>query len=247
MQTPTPSNGAEQVTAAAEAAQGSSTAADTTVSPEQTGSFDPIEVLESIRKPEVNDEQRTRDRERHAQEFSLAFTVQSKKIEKLIQDEGMDIEDAIAYVNPPKNVADKIRKVAEGKIADTPLDDDGNDIKGKIDSEFAKRREEDTAKAAFSNVVESAKLDNSQTEELAREVDKLAKLGHPLTEAVKYASAALGYSFKQALRDAEKRGVMRGLKAIPPEGEPVPPPTLREKTKYGVDTLPGWLKPAKKA
>ncbi len=55
---------------------------------------------------------------------------------------------------------------------------------------------------------------------MAKDIIRRKKLGHSLEDAILDASARLGLNSNQ-LKEAEDKALMRGLRAAPPEGEPV--------------------------
>lgn len=186
---------------------------------EQVESFSAADLLKpKEEKPTISEEQRAKDRAEEEAKFKFALNVNLKKVNKLV-DEGYDFEEALTQV--PEHLRGKLRGIAEGKEIVSVEEDKKPDIETLTTQAVQKLREEEKGQELFAQVVKDNELKKKEAEALAEDVIRRTKLGHPLSEAILDASARLGLSSKKAIKEAEEKALLRGLRAAPPEGEPV--------------------------
>lgn len=204
--------------------------------------FDPAELRKREPAEEAGLSDRKKEREYQDSQYKLQFTSFSKKVNDAIAD-GKTLDEALEGV--PVQIAGKIRKIAEGKEIVESSPKEQPDFDKIIDQRVDQRTLLKEADNKFSLIVESAGLSKSEAKAFDAETRSLEDKGLNPLEAVEYASAKLGYSIRQEVIEAEKRGLNKGLRAIPPKGESPPQPKKDESSdseKYYMDNQPPWLK-----
>lgn len=210
--------------------------------------FSPAELRK--RKPTedtgISEKQKQLDRELEKAKFQTQFISFSSKFNQS-RESGLDIEEAIAENNIPVHIANKLRKIAEGKETVDEVRDEQPDISSLVSRETMKVRLREKADDKFSLIVESAKLTKAEAIAFDKETQLLEKKGLDPLESVELASAKLGYSARKEVQEAEERGLSRGLRAIPKIGSS--PNVIKEKMteseEFYINNPPSWLRSKK--
>ena len=168
-------------------------------------------------KKEYTEEEKAEFKALQKEKFNLALKFNMKQVEKKL-DEGVELEEALEGV--PQHLQGHIKGIINSDDALEPEDKEP-DTDTLIENKLKEIREQEEGETLFSKIVSENELKGKQAKEFAEDVVRRRSLGHSLRESVLDASARLGFSSKDAIKEAEERGLLRGLRAAPPEGEPV--------------------------
>lgn len=169
-------------------------------------------------KPTVTDEDRQQDRKQERVVFQNAVNIHMKTIEKLMSD-GVEQEDALQKV--PENFRTHINKALSGETVEPKEEGSKVNPEQMVEKKYLEMRDQEEGELLFTKVVSENKLSKADTQAFAKDVMRRKELGNSLNESILDASARLGFSSKSALQQAEEKGLLRGLRAAPPEGEPI--------------------------
>ena len=189
---------------------------DTQTEEEHKETFKASDLLKKeVEKPTVSDEKRDQDRALQQEKFNLSLKFNLKKVEKALDDE-VDLDEALKEI--PEHLRGHVKGIVSGEESVKPKEEG---LKAESAEEvFERLSAKKEGQKLFEKVVSENNMSQENAQVFAEDVLRREKLGHSLNDAVLDASARLGLTSKESIKEAEHKGLMRGLRAAPPEGEP---------------------------